>query len=86
MKLKKNIAISNSGFIFNPETGESFSANPIGVQIFNLLKEDKDFSEIKKQIMENYTVDEPTFEKDFNDFTYMLNNYNLIDAEDEEKA
>ncbi len=86
MKLKKNIAISNSGFIFNPETGESFSANPIGVQIFNLLKDDKDFSEIKKQIMENYTVDEPTFEKDFNDFTYMLNNYNLIDAEDEEKA
>ena len=41
MKIKKNIAISDSGFIFNPSTGESFTVNPIGVEIITLLKEDK---------------------------------------------
>ena len=27
MNLKKNIAVSDSGFIFNPDTGESFTAS-----------------------------------------------------------
>ena len=33
MKLKKNIATSESGFVFNPSTGDSFSLNTIGAEI-----------------------------------------------------
>ena len=42
MKLKKNIAISDSGFLFNPSTGDSYSVNPIGTEIIELLKEGKE--------------------------------------------
>jgi len=74
MKIKKNIAISESGFIFNPTTGDSFSTNPIGFEIIHLLKEEKSKEEIKESILNRYAVDESTFEKDFYDFSNLLQN------------
>ena len=41
MKMRKNIAVSDSGFIFNPGTGDSFSTNPIGMEIISMIKEEK---------------------------------------------
>lgn len=72
MKIRKNIAISDSGFIFNPSTGDSFSVNPIGLEIIKQLKEDKSGDDIKKHILKTYSVDEATVEKDFYDFLKML--------------
>jgi hypothetical protein len=79
MKIKPNIAVSDSGFVFNPDTGESFTVNPIGVEIINLLKENKETSEISNQVRVKYTVDQPTFEKDFDDFIGLMRNYSLIE-------
>lgn len=72
MKIKKNIAISESGFIFNPTTGDSFSTNPIGFEIINLLKEEKSKEDIKAFVLQKYFIDESTFEKDFYDFSTLL--------------
>ena len=41
MKVRKNIAISENGFIFNPLTGDSFSVNPTGVFIIQKLNEEE---------------------------------------------
>lgn len=79
MKIKKNVAISESGYVFNPSTGESYTVNPIGIEIFNLLKEEKSFEEISKTVMSKYNTDEATFEKDYNDFIGMMNLHLLID-------
>jgi hypothetical protein len=84
MRLRKNIAVSDSGFIFNPSTGDSFSTNPIGLEIIQMLKEQKNKEEIRKTILQNYQVDEATFEKDFYDFVNMLHQTQII-APDEEK-
>lgn len=80
MNIKKNIAISDSGFIFNPSTGDSFSVNPIGLEIIRMLKDEKSKDEIKKQILKSYSVDEATVEKDFYDFMKMLET-NKLSAE-----
>ncbi len=72
MRIKKNIAISESGFIFNPTTGDSFSTNPIGFEIINLLKEEKSKDEIRAFVLDRYFIDESTFEKDFYDFSTLL--------------
>jgi hypothetical protein len=72
MKIRKNIAISDSGFIFNPTSGDSFSTNPIGLEIIRMFKSGKDRAEVKKTIMKTYGVDESTFEKDLYDFLMML--------------
>jgi hypothetical protein len=84
MKIKKNVAISESGFIFNPTTGDSFTVNPIGIEIFNLIKSDKTYEEILKTILAKYNTDESTFEKDYNDFLGMLELHLLIEKGNEE--
>lgn len=82
MKIKKNIAISDSGFVFNPSTGDSFSVNPIGLEIIKMLKEEKSSDEIKKYLLKTYAIDESTIEKDFYDFLKMLE-ANKVSAENE---
>ena len=37
MKLKKNIAVSETGFLFDPNTGESYNLNNTGQLIIKLL-------------------------------------------------
>lgn len=84
MKIKKNIAISESGYIFNPSTGESFSVNPIGIEIFNFIKEGKQFDEIEQLVLSKYNTDKDTFDKDYHDFIGFLKQFILLE-QDEEK-
>ena len=41
MRVRKNIATSDEGFVFNPATGDSFSTNSIGAEIIRLMKGEK---------------------------------------------
>jgi coenzyme PQQ synthesis protein D (PqqD) len=81
MKIRKNIAVSDTGFLFNPSTGDSYSVNPIGMDIVSLMKQNKEIEEIKQAIMNEYVCDEGTFEKDYYDFTMVLRNYKLLEDE-----
>jgi hypothetical protein len=79
MQLKKNIATSESGFIFNPGTGDSYSANPIAAEILALLKDGIPASNIKSTILEKYDVGHAQLEKDWDDFCNQLKYANLLD-------
>jgi hypothetical protein len=79
MYLKKNIATSESGFIFNPGTGDSYSANPIAAEILLLLKEKTPVAAIKAKILEKYDVDPSQLEKDWDDFTNQLKAANILE-------
>ncbi len=85
MKIKKNIATSESGYVFNPSTGESFSVNPIAIEIFNFLEEGKSYEEISKTMLSRYNTDEATFEKDYNDFMGMLKQHLLTENDNEKE-
>jgi len=79
MKLKKNIATSEEGFIFNPSTGDSFSTNPIGTDILVLLKEEKSLPKIMEAICSKYEVQPIQFERDLDDFVSQLKDYYILD-------
>jgi hypothetical protein len=79
MRLKKNIATSESGFIFHPGTGDSFSDNPIAAEIVLQLKEGTAPSDIKKNILEKYDVTSNMLEKDWDDFSAQLKEANLLE-------
>ena len=79
MKIRKNIATSEEGFIFNPGTGDSFSTNPIGSDIIALLKVNKTVPEIIKIICSKYDVEASQLEKDLDDFSSQLKDYSIID-------
>ncbi|MCC6370369.1 MAG: PqqD family protein [Bacteroidia bacterium] len=84
MKLKKNIALSDTGFVFDPSNGNSFSTNPIGLEIIQLLKQNKTQSEIETKILSTYEVDKNTFEKDYYDFVNMLGKLKLNAADEKD--
>ncbi len=76
--IKKDLAISETGFLFNPLTGNSYSLNTVATDIINLLKENKTKEEIQITILERYEVDETTFENDYYDFLKLLQQFKLI--------
>jgi hypothetical protein len=79
MKLLKNIALSDTGFVFNPGTGDSFSVNPIGLSILKDLQEGKSEEAIRNRVIEDYQTDNETIEKDLYDFLKMIEQFNLTD-------
>lgn len=83
MHINKNIAISESGFIFNPSTGDSFSTSHIGQDIIRMLQSEKSLEDVMQSVQEKYSVDRQTLEKDLGDFLYMLQSYQII-REDEQ--
>ncbi len=77
--INENIAISENGFMFVPNTGESFMVNETGRFIINQLKEGKSDSEIIELITEEYDADFETAQRDFDEFITMLGNLNLVE-------
>lgn len=79
MIIKKNIAVSASGLIFNPDTGESFTVNPMGAEIVNYLKAGLTEEDILAEVTKKYNVESAVFEQDLMDYVGMLRNYLLIE-------
>ncbi len=84
MKLKENIAVSESGFLFDSNSGESFSVNSSGKEILKLLSEDIEIAAIEKSLLEKYDIDSPTFNRYMDDFAHTLRRFNLIEFEEDE--
>ena len=81
MNIKKNIALSDSGFVFDPSSGDSFSTNPIGLEIIPLMKEGREVEEIKEVLLKKYMTDATTLEKDIYDFVKMLTKLSIVEEE-----
>lgn len=79
IKLSQNIAISETGFLFNPSTGESFTINAVGSHFIALLKEGLSNDDILKRISEEYEADVNEISRDFEEFLDTLKRNNLID-------
>lgn len=80
MKLKKNIAISESGFVFDPNTGDSFSMNPLGMDILLMIKEGKGKDAIFEYVLNTFEIDLDTFENNYYDFIGMLKQFHLLET------
>ncbi|MDK2976488.1 MAG: hypothetical protein PWP06_963 [Candidatus Marinimicrobia bacterium] len=83
MKLKKNIAISETGFVFDPTTGDSYTLNPVGMEILSLLKEGLELEAISARILEKYDVEKGVLERYLYDFLGLLKQYQLVEEDDE---
>lgn len=84
MSIKRNIALSETGFVFDPSTGNSFSTNPIGLEIIQMLKQNKSPKEISAHILNHYETDVNTFEKDYYDFVNMLVKLKLTENDEKD--
>jgi len=82
MKVKKHIAISDSGVVYNSSSGDSFSINPIGADILNQIKNQKSEKEIRQFILEKYEVTEERVEGDLYDFILHLKQLYILEKDE----
>ena len=78
-KIPSNLAVSETGFLFAPSTGETFTLNGTASEIFHQLQKGEDLETITKMMLEEYEVDKSTLERDLTDFIGMLKQNHLIE-------
>ncbi|WP_457568852.1 HPr-rel-A system PqqD family peptide chaperone [Desulfurobacterium sp.] len=86
MSKLNRLAISEEGFIFDPETGNSFTVNKTGLFIINMLKEGKDVEDIVEALTEEFEVDREEAMRDVTDFLEQLRLMGLIDKTEDDNV
>jgi PqqD family protein of HPr-rel-A system len=81
MVINKKIAVSETGFIFNPTTGDSYSMNPIAMEILEMLKKDMSEEEIIKTLFEKYDVSKSILNKSYDEFIDTLKKLNILEED-----
>lgn len=76
--VSENIAISDSGFVFHPVTGETFTLNPIGKEILTQIQKGISLEKITIEITEKFDVEKNVVERDLEDFLSQLKNFGVI--------
>jgi hypothetical protein len=80
MKLKSNIAISDNGFLFNPETGDSYTVNMVARDIIRLMQGGISYQEIEPIMLGKYEVSDLMLERDYHDLIRTLEVHNLLET------
>ena len=68
----QRLAISESGFVFDPATGHSFTLNDTGLDILRFLQTQTDMNALVHYIGVHYQVDPKQLERDLADFLNQL--------------
>ena len=68
------LAISDSGFIFDPRTGHSFSANTTGLTVVKQLRQGLDVDSIVRSLQERHGAS-PRIAQDVYEFVNVLNEF-----------
>jgi len=74
----KRLAISETGFVFDPQTGYSYVVNETGIEIMDCLKNNMDEPNILSHILKTYEVIEDQARRDYASFILRLKQYGLI--------
>ncbi|MDD5228114.1 MAG: PqqD family protein [Methylococcales bacterium] len=71
----KRLVLNDSGFVFDPMMGHSFTVNPSGLALLKLMQKQKDIELIKHQILHDFDVSTETLERDVVEFNEQLKRY-----------
>lgn len=75
----KNLAMNDNGFIFDPESGYSYTSNETGLFILKQLAAGLDRKEIFKALSEQYEVSEDNFNSDYDHYMLMLEALDMVE-------
>jgi len=78
MKVNKNIAVSESGFLFDSMSGDSFSLNPIAAEILELIREQKSLDDVKQMLLNKYDVTPTLLDKTIDEYVFTLKKLNIV--------
>lgn len=68
------LALSDSGFVFDPVTGNSFTVNGSGLAILRQLQHEADLTRIVSALCAEFDIDALSAERDVIEFAALLRN------------
>jgi len=74
----KDLAISESGFLFDPYSGATFTLNHTGRFILQLLQEGKEIEDIESALRERFAVMDEDLRSDIYEFVNLLKENHLL--------
>lgn len=75
----KNLAMNDNGFIFDPSSGYSYSANELGIYILRLLHEGQSKEAIIEAIATEYEATTDNISSDMDHYFLMLESLDLLE-------
>lgn len=72
------LALSDEGFVFNPQTGDSFQVSETGILVLRQLKEGRSDEEIAAHLTERFEVSLEEAQRDCADFHARLRQFDLV--------
>jgi hypothetical protein len=76
----KSLVINESGFTFDPFSGETFTMNETGAMIIRDLREDVPLAEISEKLAKNFNVSSNNAYTDILEFRNKLVIYGLLEV------
>ncbi|GEM_PF-186710 len=61
-RLSPSLAVSETGFVFDPRTGHSFTVNPTGLVVLRALRDARSIEEIVEELGRQFTGATPLAE------------------------
>ena len=77
MRTLSQLALSDEGFVFDPNTGDSFQVSATGLFLLQALKDGRGDDEAAQLLTEKYDVTLDEARRDCADFRSRLRNLNL---------
>ncbi len=77
MRTLSQLALSDEGFVFDPNTGDSFQVSATGLFLLQALKDGRGDDEAAQLLTEKYEVTLDEARRDCADFRSRLRNLNL---------
>jgi hypothetical protein len=71
----RRLAISESGFVFDPASGDSFTVNDTGLAILRALQQDSDPRHVAERLLNEHAVSPRELERDLLEFFGSLREY-----------
>lgn len=75
MQRLHQLALSDEGFVFDPQTGDSFQVSETGMVVMHALKEGRGDEEIAQQLVAHFEVSLEEARRDCSDFRSQLKNF-----------
>ena len=74
----KDLAVSETGFVFDPYTGASFNTNAVGYAILEALRSGKGRRDIRSHLEDEFEVGEADVDRDIDEFIFLLKDSGVL--------
>ena len=86
MKLISDLYFSDKGFVFDPNSGTTFSLNKAGSYIFTQLRKGMGVIDIAQNLVKEFDVEPRLAREDVRDFVQQLKDMGLLQEETADKG